>query len=74
MLMAALGGAWWPLEITPSAYQPPVIVLPTTWAMQGFNDVIVRGLGVSEVLPEAGMLLLFALVFFTVGLWRLKLE
>lgn len=74
MLLAALGGAWWPLEITPPAYQQAVIVLPTTWAMQGFNDVIVRGLGVSSVLPVAGTLLLFALVFFAVGLWRLNLE
>ncbi len=74
MLTAALGGAWWPLEITPPAYQAAVRVLPTTWAMTGFSDVILRGQGVAQVLPEVGVLLLFAAVFFTVGLARLRFE
>ncbi len=73
MLLAALGGAWWPLEITPKAYQAAVQVLPSTWAMRGFVDVIVRGQGVPGVLPEVGMLLAFAALFFTIGIWRLKL-
>ncbi len=74
MLTAALGGAWWPLEVTPRVYQAVVQVLPTTWAMIGFNDVIVRGQSVADVLPEAGILLGFALLFFTVGIWRLRYE
>lgn len=74
MLLAALGGAWWPLEVTPTAYQNVVKVLPTTWAMMGFNDVIVRGQGLQAVLPEAGVLLLFALIFFAVGVWQLRYE
>lgn len=74
MLMAALGGAWWPLEITPAGYQTAVQILPTTWAMKGFTGVIARGHGVAEVLPIAGVLLLFALVFFGVGLWRFRYE
>lgn len=74
MLTAALGGAWWPLEVTPQAYQTVVKALPTTWAMIGFNDVIVRGQGVAGVLPEVGILLGFALLFFVVGLWRLRYE
>jgi ABC-2 type transport system permease protein len=72
MLMAALGGAWWPLEITPPTYQTVVKALPSTWAMLGFADVILRGQGVAGVLPEAGVLLAFAAVFFAVGLWRLR--
>jgi ABC-2 type transport system permease protein len=74
MLMAALGGAWWPLEITPTGYQTAVQILPTTWAMKGFTGVIARGHGVAEVLPVAGVLLLFAVVFFGVGLWRFRYE
>jgi ABC-2 type transport system permease protein len=74
LLMAALGGAWWPLEITPQSYQTAVKVLPTTWAMLGFNDVIVRGAPLSAVLPEAAILLLFATLFFTIGLWRFRYE
>jgi ABC-2 type transport system permease protein len=74
MLMAALGGAWWPLEITPAGYQTAVQILPTTWAMKGFTGVITRGHGVAEILPVAGVLLLFAVIFFGVGLWRFRYE
>jgi len=74
MLLAALGGAWWPLEITPIGYQNVVRVLPSTWAMQGFKDVIIRGQGVAGVLPEVGILLGFAVLFFAVGIWKMKYE
>ncbi len=74
MLLAALGGAWWPLEVTPQAYQAAVKVLPTTWAMTGFNNVILRGLGVIEVLPQAAILLAFSALFFAVGVWKLTRE
>ena len=74
MVLAALGGAWWPLEITPKAYQTAVQILPSTWAMRGFNDVIIRGQNVQGIILEAGVLLGFALLFFVVGIWRLKFE
>ncbi len=72
MLMAALGGAWWPLEITPSSYQTVVRVIPTTWAMMGFNDIIIKNQGFDGILLEAGVLLGFALLFATVGILRLQ--
>ncbi len=74
MLFAALGGCWWPLEITPPIYQTVVKVLPSTWAMQGFTDVIVRGKGLIDILPVAGILLVFAVIFFTVGIRRLRFD
>lgn len=74
MLMAALGGAWWPVEITPPVYQQVVKIFPTTWAVAGFSDVVVRGQGVAGILPEAGVLLAFAAVFFGIGFWRLRYE
>ena len=74
MTMAALGGAWWPLEITPPLYQTVVKVLPSTWAMMGFTDIIVRGQGVAGVMQEVVVLLGFAVVFLVVGVSRLKFE
>ena len=73
-LLAPLGGAWVPLEITPSAFQTFAQLFPTTWAMRGFMDVIVRGQGPQGVLLECGMLLGFAAVFFALGVWRFKYE
>jgi ABC-2 type transport system permease protein len=74
MLLASLGGAWWPLEVTPPIYQSVVKVLPSTWAMMGLTEVVTRGGGVTDILPEAGILLVFAVLFFGVGLKKLRFE
>jgi len=74
MTMAALGGAWWQLEVTPPLYQKVVQILPSTWAMKGFNEVIVKGSGPMDVLPITLVLLGFAVVFFIVGVRRLQFE
>jgi ABC-2 type transport system permease protein len=74
MLMALLGGCWYPLDLFPAAVQNIVKILPTTWAMQGMLDVGLRGSDVAGILPEAGVLLGFAAVFFTIGLLRFRYE
>lgn len=72
--IAALGGAWWPLDIVPDWMQVVGRFSPISWAMDGFHDIITRGLGVTAVLPEAGILLAFAAVFLAVGVWRFRYE
>jgi ABC-2 type transport system permease protein len=74
MAMALLGGCWYPIELYPEAARTAVQVLPTTWAMQGLTDLSMRGLGLVEILPEAGVLLGFAVVFFVIGVRRFKFE
>jgi ABC-2 type transport system permease protein len=74
MLMALLGGCWYPLDLFPAAVQTVVKILPTTWAMQAMLDVGLRGANIAGILPEAGVLLGFAAVFFTVGLLRFRYE
>ncbi|CAG0934482.1 Linearmycin resistance permease protein LnrN [Thermoflexales bacterium] len=74
MLFAALGGCWWPLEITPPIYQTIVKALPSTWAMQGLSDIILYGRGLSEVWLNVVVLLAFAAIFFAVGVRRLRLD
>ena len=74
MVMALLGGCWYPMEMFPSGIQTAVKVLPTTWAMQGLLDLVMRGQGLAEILPEAGVLLGFAALFFTVGILRFRYE
>ena len=74
MVFALMGGCWYPLEMFPSAVQSAVKILPTTWAMQGLLDLVLRGRGLVEILPEAGVLLGFAAVFFAVGVWRFRYE
>jgi len=74
MVMALLGGCWYPLELFPEVVRTIVHILPTTWAMQGLLDLVLRGHGLLEILPEAGVLLGFAAVFFVVGVWRFRYE
>jgi ABC-2 type transport system permease protein len=74
MVMALLGGCWYPSELFPSVVQNIVKVLPTTWAMQGMLDLVLRGRGLAAVIPEAGVLLGFAAVFFLIGVLRFRYE
>ena len=74
MVMALMGGCWYPIELFPDFVRNVVRVLPTTWAMQGMLDLGLRGGGLVEVLPEAGVLLGFAAVFFVLGIWRFRYE
>lgn len=72
MGMAALGGAWYPLEITPPLYQQIVQVLPSTWAMRAFTNLLARNADVLGVLPEVGVLFGFALLFVVLGALRFQ--
>lgn len=72
--LAALGGMMVPTFVMPDALQVVSKLTPHAWALQGFQDVMVRGQGLVSVLPETGILLAFATVFFGVALWRFRFE
>lgn len=74
MVMALLGGCWYPIELFPAAVRSAVQIFPTTWAMQGMLGVIQRGQGVTGILTEVGLLIGFAAIFFTIGILRFRYE
>ncbi len=74
MLMGMLGGCWFPLELFPPVMQKIAMIFPTYWSMQGLLDLLLRGGGLINVLPEAGVLLGFAMIFFSIGVWRFRYE
>ena len=74
MVMALLGGCWYPIELFPQFVRTAVKILPTSWAMQGMLDIVLRGRGLAAVIPEAGVLLGFSAVFFVVGVLRFRYE
>jgi ABC-2 type transport system permease protein len=74
MVMALLGGCWYPIELFPQVVRTAVKILPTSWAMQGMLDIVLRGQGLAAVLPEAGVLLGFAVAFLLIGVWRFRYE
>ncbi len=74
MVFAMMGGCMYPLDLFPPAIQNAVRVLPTTWAMEGMLDLGLRGGGLMDILPEAGILLGFAAIFFSIGVMRFRYE
>ena len=72
--LSALGGMLVPAYIMPGAMKTLSLFTPHAWALAGYQDVIVRGLGVGEVIPETGVLLLFAGLFFTFAWWKFRFQ
>ncbi len=72
--LSALGGMMVPAFVMPPALRTLSRFTPHAWALSGYHDIIVRGLGVLDVLPEVGMLLTFAAAFFLIALWRFRFD
>jgi ABC-2 type transport system permease protein len=49
-------------------------VMPTAWAMDGLQNVVVRGLGLESVLVPAGLMLAYTAAFFGLAVWRFEFE
>ena len=73
-LFSALGGAWFPLAIAGQTFAGVGHLLPTAWAMDGFQNIVVRGLGLGSVLLPAGILLAYTAAFFGLAVWRFRFE
>lgn len=74
MIMAALGGCWWPSEVMPARMQSFAHVFPTAWAMDGFHALISFGYGVPEILLPAAMLTGYGVLFTVLGSRFLRFE
>jgi ABC-2 type transport system permease protein len=68
--MAIISGAMFPTIQIPGLQ----VITPHYWAMQGFLNVISRGMGAEGALMPAGVLLTMAAVFFTIGAIRFRFE
>jgi ABC-2 type transport system permease protein len=73
-LLSGLGGAWVPLEVTGKTFQAIGHVSPLAWGMDGFENILSRGLGVSASWLPAAALLGYAILFFTLASWKFKTE
>ncbi len=51
-LLAALGGCWWPIEVTPPWAQKLAVFLPTGWAMDAIHKLVSFGYGPAAVAPH----------------------
>jgi ABC-2 type transport system permease protein len=74
LTMCALGGLWWPLEVTPKAYQTVGHLVPTGWAMDAMHNLTSRGYSLAGIAPQILMLLLFAAVFSAAAVAAFRYE
>lgn len=74
MLLAALGGCWWPSEVMPRWLWRSAHVLPTPWAMDGLHALISFGRGIDAVVLPAAVLLGFAALFAALGARFLRFD
>lgn len=70
-VFSGLGGAWVPLEVTGATFRAIGHVSPVAWGMDGFENIVARGLGFESVLLPSAALLGYALLFFSLAVWRL---
>jgi ABC-type multidrug transport system permease subunit len=59
LLMAALGGCWWPLEIGPPALKTIALCFPSGWALQALHQLISFGNGLGAAFVPILVLLGF---------------
>jgi ABC-2 type transport system permease protein len=71
-LLSALGGAWFPLETTGGLFARVGSFLPSAQAMTAFQNLVVRGLGLSSVLMPSAVMLAYACGFFGLAIARVR--
>jgi ABC-2 type transport system permease protein len=74
LALSALGGAWFPLDVAGKAFRTVGRLTPVAWAIDGFENVVIRGLGLESVLLPAAILLGFTAVFMAVAVWHFQFE
>ncbi len=72
LVLAPLGGCWWPLFIMPKWIQFVARLTPHGWATTGFNKLMLFGADFSAALPQMLALAGFALAFAVVAMLRFR--
>jgi ABC-2 type transport system permease protein len=74
MLLSALGGCWWPIEIVPETFKTIAMLTPSYWAMHGLQSVLYFGRSSEVLVFECPVLLGFAALLGLVALWAARLR
>ena len=71
-VFSGLGGAWVPLEVTGATFRAIGHLSPVAWGMDGFENIVARGLGFESTWMPALILFVYALGFFALAVWRFR--
>ncbi|MBL4660309.1 MAG: ABC transporter permease [Alcanivoracaceae bacterium] len=72
LLLAALGGCWWPIEITPQWMQKLANFLPTGWIMDALHKLMYFGGQLQEVSLHIMALLVLSLIAVSIAFSKFK--
>jgi len=74
MVLSALGGCWWPIELVPQTFKTVAMLTPSYWAMHGLQSVMYFGRSHEVLAFECPVLLCFAALFALAAVGALRLR
>jgi ABC-2 type transport system permease protein len=72
LVLAPLGGCWWPSFLYPEWLQNIARITPHAWATGGFNKLMVYGAGFGDTVPNMAALVVFTVIFGVIAAWRFR--
>ena len=72
--LAALGGCWWPIEVTPQWMQMVQKLTPTGWTMDAMHKLISFQSGAASVIPQLALLLVATAVIAILAAKRFQYQ
>jgi ABC-2 type transport system permease protein len=74
LILAPLGGCWWPAFLYPEWLQNMAKITPHAWATSGFNKLMVFGAGFGDVVWSMVALLVFTVIFGAIAVWQFRVS
>jgi ABC-2 type transport system permease protein len=72
LALAALGGAMIPIELFSPTMQGIALLTPHAWALDAFAELVRNDGTVVDILPQLGVLAVYAAVLLGLASWRLR--
>jgi ABC-2 type transport system permease protein len=66
--LVMISGAWWSVEMMPSAVKGIAVALPFLHAIDACRDVVTRGFGFTDILPDLYWLIGWTVALFVLGI------
>ena len=74
LVLASIGGAWWPMEISPKFLQIIGHISPVAWAMDGFTALTYHGAQLVDILVPLAVLTGMTIALFLIAIPRFKYQ
>ena len=74
LLLAALGGCWWPIEITTQWMQNLASFLPTGWIMDILHKLMYFGAQLADITLQVGLLILLSIVALSIAFKKFRFD